>query len=494
MSKRLSTSPRFSRRLLVGSSLAGAALLPLGSGRPAVAGPAGAASPAPVRRQETATSPDGWRTWHLTAPDELRPAAPGAPSQAEIDEVLAAQAAATDATAEAIARWGGRVPVLDWTDVASAAFFEAGTPPPLVARATALLQTAMSDAALAAWDAQAAHARPSPGATSDEITPAAGVDPNRPSFPSEHAAVAAAAATVLADVLPDASPGRFAALATEAAESRLAAGAAFRSDVEAGLALGQAVGERAVARGKGDGSDAKWDGSSGRLTGDGYWEPTPPAFVEVPVFVLAGTWQPWVLPSGDAVRPGPPPAYDSPAWKAQLAAVREACASRTFAQEQAAHYWDGTYSGQTGPEIWSGLAAGLIRRHGLDLPHAARALAYTSTAMADAVIACWDAKYTYWMARPISADPDLKLLFGTPPHPSYPSGHATVSGSAAVTLASLFPDDEADLLAMAAEAAASRAWAGIHFPIDNDIGLATGHTIGYLVGDLARADGAAGGD
>ncbi len=205
----------------------------------------------------------------------------------------------------------------------------------------------MSDAVLAAWDAQVAHGRPSPGATSDEITPAAGVDPTRSSFPSEHAAVAAAAAAVLAYVLPDAAPGRFDALATEAAESRIAAGAAFRSDVEAGLALGQAIGEKAIARGKGDGSDAKWDGSSGRLTGEGYWEPTPPAFVEVPAFPLTGTWQTWVLPSSDAVRPGPPPAYDSPAWKAQLAAVKQACASRTFDQEQAAHYWNGTKSGES---------------------------------------------------------------------------------------------------------------------------------------------------
>jgi membrane-associated phospholipid phosphatase len=342
---------------------------------------------------------------------------------------------------------------------------------------------------VAAWAAQAAIGRPSPGATSDQIVPAAGVDPTRSSFPSEHAAVAGAAAAVLAYVLPDAAPDRFAALATEAAESRIAAGAAFRSDVEAGLALGQEIGDKAIARGKGDGSDVKSDRSSGRLTGDGYWVPTPPAFAEVPAFPLAGTWQTWVLPSGDAVRPGPPPAYGSPAWTAQLAAVRQACTSRTFDQEQAAHYWNGTRSGDSSPPLWSGLVADLIGRHGLDLPHAAWALALTNVAMADAGIACWDAKYTYWMARPITADPDLKLLVPTPAHPSYPS---TISGAAAVTLTTLFPEDEADLLGMAAEAAASRCWAGIHFPIDDDIGLALGHSVGYLVAEFARADGADG--
>jgi membrane-associated phospholipid phosphatase len=489
MLSRLAQSPRVSRRLLVGSGLAGAAVLPLASLRRASAVPARSSVSPSIKFQGAVSSPDGWPTWYLSAPDEFRPAAPGAASQAEIDEVIAIQAAATEATAAAVARWGQRAAVLAWTDVARAAFIESKISPIMASRASALLYTAMHDAVLVAWDAQVAHQRPSPAATSDAITPAGAVDPARPSFPSEHAAVAGAAATVLAYVLPDAAHGRFDALAAEAAESRLAAGAAFRSDVDAGLALGVAIGARAVVRGKSDGSDAKWDGSSGRLTGDGYWVPTPPAFVETPAVPLAGTWQTWVLPGGDAVRPGPPPDYGSPAWAAQLAAVRQACAGRTLEQEQAAYYWEGTHTGEVAPVTWSGLAAHLIVRHGFDLPHAARALALANVAMFDASVAAWDAKYTYWMARPVTADPDLALLFPTPPHPSYPSGHATVSGAASVTLAALFPQEEADLLGLAAEAAASRCWAGIHFPYDDDVGLAIGHAVGYLVAEFARTDG-----
>ena len=84
------SSSRVSRRLLVGSSLAGAALLPLGAASRAAAGPARAVTSPRRRFQEAPASPAGWRTWLLTSPDELRPTAPGAPSQAEIDEVLAA--------------------------------------------------------------------------------------------------------------------------------------------------------------------------------------------------------------------------------------------------------------------------------------------------------------------------------------------------------------------------------------------------------------------
>ena len=98
-------------------------------------------------------------------------------------------------------------------------------------------------------------------------------------------------------------------------------------------------------------------------------------------------------------------------------------------------------------------------------PHAARVLALTSVAMADGFICCWDAKYTYWTERPITADPSLDVLIPTPPFPSYTSGHATVSTAAATVLGYLFPDDAADpRCERAEEAKQSRLWAGIHFP------------------------------
>ena len=86
----------------------------------------------------------------------------------------------------------------------------------------------------------------------------------------------------------------------------------------------------------------------------------------------------------------------------------------------------------------------------------ARVLALLAVAQSDAQVACWDSKYTYWTERPITADPDLDVLFPTPPFPSYPSGHATISNAAAVVLSHLFPEDAADLLTLAEAAAASR--------------------------------------
>ncbi len=476
-----SSSPRFSRRLLVGSSLAGAALLPLGSGHHAAAAPTRAAAPARARRQETATSPAGWRTWYLTSPDELRPAAPSAPSQGEIDEVLRFQEGRTDEATAAIARWGTGSALAPWSALAGELMAEFGIGGMPQGRFLAHLSTAIHDAVIAAWDAQVAHARPSPGATSDEITPLPGVDPTRSSFPSEHAAIAGAASTVLAYLLPDAA-ARFSPLATEAATSRLLAGAAFRSDVEAGLALGRAIGARAVARARGDGSDAVWDPAT-RPTGPGTWQPTPPGFVETPVAPLAGSWQTWVLESGDQVRPAPPPEYGSPTWQAELKMIQEIAANRSFEQERAARWW-----GEASPfnlvTTWIHELAG---KEGVDLPHTAQILADAHVAIADAVIAVWDAKYTWWTSRPITDDPTLPTVLPTPPYPAYPSGYSSVMGAGTTIVGHYFPEVADDMADRAWEAAASRGWAGIHYVIDDDAGLAMGRQVGRLVCALPGA-------
>ena len=55
----------------------------------------------------------------------------------------------------------------------------------------------------------------------------------------------------------------------------------------------------------------------------------------------------------------------------------------------------------------------------------------------------------------------------------------------------LFPTDEANLAVRASEAKNSRLWAGIHFPIDNEMGALGGGMIGRLVVTRGREDGVA---
>jgi membrane-associated phospholipid phosphatase len=433
--------------------------------------------------------PGPWRPWLLTSSDELRPPKPAPPTSEEFTELVELQDQRTAATLATSASWNDPAVVLPWTNL-TLDLIQVHTPNPVrAARALALLHVALFDTLLATADARAAYPRAGPEADK-AIVPLGNAVPGVSSFPSDHAAAAAAAAAVLAYLFPKESADTFTALADEAATSQLLASRAFRSDVEAGEAIGRAVGERAVTRGKEDGADTSWDGS-GRLMNPGSWQPTPPGYFQQPVDPLAGTWRPWILASGDQYRPASPPPYQSPAWQAELVGVQEAVARRTPEQEEAVLFWAGGPGTVTPAGLWIEIARDLIVRDGLDAPRAARVLALTSVAMADGFICCWDAKYTYWTARPISADPSLDVLIPTPPFPSYTSGHATISTAAATVLGFLFPDDEADLAVRATEANYSRLWAGIHFPIDTEMGAVGGGMIGRLVVARAREDGAA---
>ena len=477
--------PCLSRRTLLASTTAGVALAPLAPFRHALAGSVAPTAASALAAQQAGASPATWRTWVLSSASELRPEAPAEPTQDELAELIQMQADRDDAMTALIQQWNSRPAVLVWTDLANAAYPEFKISALRQYRANALLQTAMADAVLAAYDAQDAYTAPLPANLDAQISPLAGLVAGRPAFPSEHATVAGTAAAVLTALLPDAAPARFTDLATQAATTRLQAGLNTRHDIEAGLALGKAIGKKAIALAADDQPGSVWDGS-GRLEGPGYWAPTPPAFVETPLEPLAATWHRWVLASADQFRPAAPAPYDSPAWKSELAAVQEAVVRRTLIQAEKARYWQNSAAST----LWDHYASALIAQYGLDLPYAARVLAYTAVAVADAGVATWDGKYHYWVARPITADPDLDVLFPTPPFPSYPAAHSTVSAAAAIVLGHFFPDDAADLLDLSEEAAASRTWAGIHFPMDNDAGIALGRQVGYLVADVARNDGA----
>src|SRR5262249_61090972 len=99
----------------------------------------------------------------------------------------------------------------------------------------------------------------------------------------------------------------------------------------------------------------------------------------------------------------------------------------------------------------------------------------------DAGIGCWDSKYTYWPICPVQLDAEVKPLFPTPNHPSYPAAHGCFSMAQAGILGYLFPRDAAALAALAEEAAESRGWAGIHYRSDIIAGAALGRAVAEKV-------------
>jgi membrane-associated phospholipid phosphatase len=430
-----------------------------------------------ARKQDTSVSP-AIHTWLLSSPDVLRPEAPTQPTPAEAEELIGLQESRTDGMNEAVTRWSGAQVTLPW-DALGMEVTTAVYPPGLFeVRSLAHLRAAMHDALVAALDAQSAYPREAPSIIDDRIVPIGAPSTASSTFPSEHAAVAGAASTVLAYLFPDASEDGFAALAEEAALSRLWAGTNFRSDIEAGLELGRAVGQVAIEHALADGSDAVWD-SSDWPTGDGLYVPTPPNFVDQPLAPLAGTWASWVLPSGDAIRPAPFPAYGSVGWEAELQTVRELTEQRTLEQERIIDFWL-----SKGPHgYYSEYAKSMIERENLNDVEAANLLASVAISIYDALVAVWDAKYHYWIARPITADPELDLYIPNPPYPSYPGGFGAAAAAAATVLAHAFPQAESDLLHSCWEAGAQRAWCGIHYALDDDVALVMGSQVGRMVAE-----------
>jgi membrane-associated phospholipid phosphatase len=418
-------------------------------------------------------------TWLLAAANELRPPQPAPPARAELDELLRMQAFRSSVTNAAIRRWSDGAGVLPWATIALDLIKRSRRNPIRAGRALALLHAAINDAVVAAFDAKEAYFRERPAVVEPAILQQGPIFAGLSTFPSEQAAIAGAASTVLTYLFPEEPAERIAALGTDAANTCLQAGANYRSDLVAGLALGRAVGERAVSRGKADGSQVDWNGTRA-LSGEGYWAATPPRYIPEPLEPMAGTWKTWAVRDVAALRPPPPPAWGTPAWRAELDAVRQAVARRTPQQAEASLFWAGNDGTVTPAGTWLEIARDLIKRDRLETLQASRTLAMTSIAMADAFVCCWDAKYAYWSARPIQGDVTLDVLFPTPPFPGYTSGHATISGAAAAVLGQVFPTDASNLDARAEEAKNSRLWAGFHYPIDNDVGLAHGRQIGRL--------------
>jgi len=348
----------------------------------------------------------------------------------------------------------------------------------------------MYDALVSTYHWKYVYKRAAPSGT-EPVVPA-GADP---SYPDDHAAIAGAASRVLAYLFPEKAAAVYDQEAEAAAESRVQAGVNYRSDVEAGLALGRAVADAVIARAKADGSDKHFEGQI--PTGTDHWAPDP-GTATGPTEPLAGTWKTWVVNMA-SVRPGPPAAFGSPQFRAEAQEVLDVTRSLTADQKRIADFWKDGGGTPLPPGHWNQIALDVVKKQPeQSAPRVARTFALLNVALSDAGEAAWDTKYTYWSPRPMNAIRDLGLDPGfvpyvrpTPSFPSYISGHSTYSSAAAAVLDYLFPAEAKNFDAMAQEAAMSRLYGGIHFRSDNEVGFTVGTKIGQQVVDKARQDGSA---
>jgi hypothetical protein len=203
------------------------------------------------------------RAWMMT-PDDIvaeRPSAP--PSTAsgqmsrELDEVRGAVDHLTRAQVAIVYKWADGVstptPPGHWNFIAAPYIKAAQFSEVRTARAFALLNMAMHDAAVACWDAKYAYFNPRPSQLDPSVKTVIGL-PNFPSYISGHSTFSSAAAEVLSYLFPS-NAATFQAQRDEASVSRLYGGIHYRSDIEVGKDVGRRVSAYTMRFARVDGAD-----------------------------------------------------------------------------------------------------------------------------------------------------------------------------------------------------------------------------------------------
>ena len=214
---------------------------------------------------------------------------------------------------------------------------------------------------------------------------------------SPQAAVAAAAHRILAHYLPAQAP----TIIDPAYVTSLATIPDGQAKTD-GIAVGESVAQLLIAQRSGDGFRAPVTYTAPSPPIPGVWLPTAaPDAADRPVPRADAAVQPRLR---RPVPPGGPPALDSKKWARDYNEVKEIGSSttpstmRTPEQTLAARFW-------AEPPVQQARSSfrKFVLDHQLDVRDAARFMAMISVTYADALIACFDAKYHYAFWRPITA-------------------------------------------------------------------------------------------
>lgn len=381
--------------------------------------------------------------------------------------------------------------VTDWNEVAIDAIRDQSTNPPAATRNLALLHTAIYDAVNGIL---ATH------------TPYHVTDP-APAGASPEAAAAAAAHAVLSEIYPSLAGTFDAALADS-----LAAVPDGQSKTD-GIVWGELCADAILAVRQDDGSTDIVEYSAPE--GAGWWVRTAPQFAP-PLLPQWPYVQPWAMRRGSQFRVPAPPPLTSDEYLRDFREVyrlgRAVGSDRTPDQSEIAVFWDDGPGTTTPPGHWQWIARILAEAQGNSLAENARMFALLSIVQADAAIVAWDNKYYYNHWRPSTAigladvdglpqtqpDPTWTTFIGTPPFPTYTSGHSTFSGGSGRILRHVFGTDDlaftvgsdgtpgversyTSLSQASEEAGQSRIYGGIHWQYDNTYGLSSGRALADYV-------------
>jgi hypothetical protein len=293
------------------------------------------------------------------------------------------------------------------------------------------------------------------------------------------------------------------AMIDEAYNASIAAVAASPGAVADGILVGEAAANAVLEARVGDHrNDPDLVGYTPG-SGPGVWIPTPPAFANPQTPFLQ-----FVTPFGyddpARFRPHGPPALHSRKYRTDYDESKDVGratdTTRTAEQSATALFWSPSASA-----LWTANIRSVASS--MDLLTAARFEAIGIAAVTNALIACWDTKYTYMFWRPVTAiqagdtdgnrrteaDPAWTPFIVTPSHPEYPSAHTSVGAGALAFYTEWLGTDEFPLAfkgnagevrhytsaaEIRAEEGNARVWGGMHWRNSIEVGAALGRRVG----------------
>ena len=314
---------------------------------------------------------------------------------------------------------------------------------------------------------------------------------------------AAALATAVHHVLVVRTPGQREVL--DAAYAQYLDGIPESPAKRSGVDLGSRVAGRVLAWRAGDNLDGSVPYEQ-RPPGPGVWEPTAPT---PPVGLALTRVRPLTLHGIDQFRPGGPLPLTSRRYAQETDEVRllgrADSTARSPQQTETVHFWSENAAVQ-----WNRAVHRIVRDRKLNLGEAARLLTAVHVSVADATLACFDAKYHFRFWRPLHAiqradtdgnpatkpDRTWQSLLNVN-HPDYPSGHACLTGAATAALTRHFHSDRLRFTvdsaatgtarkyhsfdAALADASNARVWAGLHWRHSMRDGASLGQRVAWWV-------------
>jgi hypothetical protein len=185
--------------------------------------------------------------------------------------------------------------------------------------------------------------------------------------------------------------------------------------------------------------------------------------------------------------------------------VLEKVANLTTDEMNIAFFWEDKSGTGQPPGHWVSITNIAVSQFALKLDEAAKVYALVGSAIRDAFISCWEAKYRVNLLRPKTyirdylGEPGWNPIVVTPPFPEYTSGHSVVSGAVSYVLTWRFGDNVAftdsthgnqpglrnrdftSFYNAADEAAWSRLYGGIHYRSAILNGIQQGRMVGQHV-------------